>query len=42
MLSCKTQSLGLLGGAFKAFENIRNQDPRKPNKGKYKMSQSPT
>ena len=27
---------------FKAFENISKQDPLTPNKGKYKMSQSPT
>ena len=30
-----------LGGAFKALKNIK-QDPLKPNKGKYKMTQSPT
>ena len=32
----------LLGRAFKALKNIGKQDPLKPNKGKYKMSQSPT
>ena len=31
----------MLGEAFKAF-NISKKDPLKPNKGKYKMSQSPT
>ena len=47
-LGLKSNSLGpkpghpKLGGALKAFEKLVNKNTRKPNKGKYKMSQSPT